>query len=314
MENTLSTCEKHEEYAECTLCPRNCKANRYSSHGFCNCGSEMLIARIAPHLWEEPFLSGQGIETPIRGSGTVFFCGCNLGCIYCQNFKISRPSPNSNFGKIYSPNRLADEFIRLQETGVHNINLVTAGHFLPSVAESIRLSRKRGLRIPTVYNSSGYEKVSSLRKLEGLIDIYLPDLKYFSKKSSADYSAAPDYPEIARAAIEEMYRQTGKPRFDSNGFMQSGTAIRHLILPGCDFDSTRIIAWIHENFGSDGVCLSIMNQYTPVNETTFPELSETLPRSAYIRVVEKAQTLGFKHLYTQEDGTASESFIPNFST
>ena len=149
--------------------------------------------------------------------------------------------------------------------------------------------------------------------MEGLIDIYLPDIKYFSSKYAADYSFAPDYPEVARAAVEEMHRQTGKPRFDSKGFMLSGTAVRHLILPGCDMDSAKIVRWVRERFGSDGVCLSLMNQYTPVVETEFPELSERLSRKAYLRVIETAQDLGFDYLYTQEEGTASESFIPDFS-
>lgn len=273
----------------------------------------MRVARIAPHFWEEPFLSGQGIEAPVRGSGTVFFCGCNLGCVYCQNISISRTDPKREIGKAYSPSELADRFLQLEETGVHNINLVTAGHFLPSVAEALTLARQRGLSVPTVYNSSSYEKPEAIAKLEGLIDIYLPDMKYFSLKSSRDYSGAPDYPEVARKAIEEMFRQTGEPQFDQNGFMKVGTVIRHLILPGCDRDSMKVVDWIYERFGKGGVCLSLMNQYTPLNETPFPELSETLPRSAYLRVVMKAQRYGFKHLYTQEDGTASESFIPDFS-
>ena len=273
----------------------------------------MRVSRIAPHPWEEPFLSGQGLEEPIRGSGTVFFCGCNLGCVYCQNYRISRrPSEQASPGRDVSPSELADEMLRLQSEGVHNINLVTATHFLPSVAESIIISRKRGLSIPTVYNTSGYEKVAALRMLDGLIDIYLPDLKYLSEKLAEDYSGAPDYPTVATEAIKEMYRQTGKPRFDSDGFMKSGTAVRHLILPGCDSDSRKTVRYLHEEYGSDGICLSLMNQYTPREGLPFPELTEKLPRSAYLRVVEEAQRLGFRYLYTQDEGTASESFIPDF--
>ena len=304
---------KGNVYSSCNLCPRECGANRYNGFGFCGSSAEMRVARIAPHLWAEPFLSGQGLEEPIRGSGTVFFCGCNLGCIYCQNYKISRPSANGiTLGTPYTVSELADQFLRLESEGVHNINLVTAGHYAPTVAEVIALARSRGLSIPTVYNTSSYEKVNTLKLLDGLIDIYLPDIKYFSQKMAFDYSHASDYPEIARVAVIEMQRQTGKPRFDKNGFMLSGTAIRHLILPGCDADSSGIVEWVHEKFGSDSVCLSLMNQYTPVVETPFPELSEILSRSAYLRVIEKAQRLGFEHLYTQADGTASESFIPEF--
>ena len=307
--------EKESIYARCTLCPRNCGVDRYKSIGVCGSGTVMRVARIAPHYWEEPFLSGQGLEEPTRGSGTVFFCGCNHGCIYCQNYKISRGKKGGaqHLGREYSPSLLADEFLHLEQLGVHNINLVTAAHFLPSAAETIALARLRGLSIPLVYNSSGYEKAEALRMLDGLIDIYLPDIKYFSPKYSSDYSFAPDYPDVVRAAVLEMYRQSGKPRFDDSGFMIAGTAIRHLILPGCDGDSVKIVDWVHDTFGSDGVCLSLMNQYTPVVETDYPELSERLPKKAYIRVIEKAQALGFDHLFTQEDGTASESFIPDFS-
>ena len=301
-------------YSECRLCPRNCGVDRGTKYGFCGSGTEMRVARIAPHYWEEPFLSGQGIEEPVLGSGTVFFCGCNLGCVYCQNYKISRGKKSgTELGKEYSASALADEFLRLEESGVHNINLVTSAHFLPSVANTVSIARARGLRIPIVYNSSGYEKAESVAMLDGLIDIYLPDIKYFSSKYAKDYSFAPDYPEVAREAVTEMYRQTGKPRFDENGFMLSGTAVRHLILPGCDGDSAKIVEWIGEKFGTDGVCLSLMNQYTPVVETEFPELSEILPKKAYLRVIERAQEIGFKYLFTQEDGTASESFIPDFS-
>lgn len=274
----------------------------------------MRVARIAPHYWEEPFLSGQGIEEPVLGSGTVFFCGCNLGCVYCQNYKISRGKRCvTELGREYSPSELADEFLRLEQLGVHNINLVTSAHFLPSVAETVSIARARGLIVPIVYNSSGYEKAEALHMLDGLIQIYLPDVKYFSEKYARDYSFAPDYPQLAREAVCEMYRQTGKPIFDEKGFMLSGTAVRHLILPGCDGDSVKILNWLSERFGTDGVCLSLMNQYTPVVETDFPELSERLPKNAYLRVIEKAQALGFSYLFTQEDGTASESFIPDFS-
>ena len=271
----------------------------------------MRVARIAPHYWEEPFLSGQGMEEPVRGSGTVFFCGCNLGCVYCQNYKISRG--DQNVGKEYSTSALADEFLRLEADGVHNINLVTSAHYLPSVIETVSIARKRGLSVPMVYNSSGYEKAESIAMLDGLIDVYLPDIKYFSSKYAKDYSFAPDYPQIVRDAVTEMYRQTGNPLFDGNGFMLSGTAVRHLILPGCDADSSKIVEWLSGEFGTDGVCLSLMNQYTPVVETEFVELSERLSQKAYLRVIERAQELGFKYLFTQEDGTASESFIPEFS-
>lgn len=299
------------EYSACRLCPFECGVDRVNGKlGRCRSSAEMRIARIAPHYWEEPCLSGQGIEDEIKGSGTVFFTGCALRCVYCQNQKISRPS--GEIGQIYTPEQLADEFLRLQDMGVHNINLVTASHFIPSVIKTLDISKTRGLNLPIVFNCGGYESVSSLKMLDGYVDIYLPDFKYYSYKNAENYSSAPNYREICLEAIKEMQRQTGRPIFSENGFMLKGTIIRHLILPGSDLDSRRIISLIHENFGGDGVGLSLMSQYTPVCETPYPELSETLPSSAYLRVVEHAQKLGFELLYTQDGGSASESFIPEF--
>lgn len=299
------------EYSACRLCPFECGVDRVNGKlGRCRSSAEMRIARIAPHYWEEPCLSGQGIEDEIKGSGTVFFTGCALRCVYCQNQKISRP--DGNIGQIYAPERLADEFLRLQDMGVHNINLVTASHFIPSVIKAIDIAKTRGLSLPIVFNCGGYESVSSLKMLDGYVDIYLPDFKYYSYKSAENYSSAPNYRDICLEAIKEMQRQTGRPIFSENGFMLKGTIIRHLILPGNDLDSRRIISLIHENFGGDGVGLSLMSQYTPVCETPYPELSETLPSSAYLRVVENAQKLGFEYLYTQDGESASESFIPEF--
>lgn len=306
----------NELYAECRICPRECGVDRTAESGYCGCGCDMRIARIAPHLWEEPFLSGIGLEETVKGSGAVFFCGCNLGCVYCQNHRISRipAHTRTSVGRIYTPSELADELLRLEQMGVHNIDLITAAHYLPSVAETIELARLRGLCVPVVYNTGGYEKVSSLKLLRGLVDIYLPDMKYISTVYSSDYSNASDYAEVAKAAIWEMYSQTGEPRFDESGFMLSGTAVRHLVLPGCDADSVRVVDWLYGEFGSDGVTLSIMDQYTPIPELAegFPELTEKLPRRAYLRVVEHAQALGFRYLYTQGDGAASESYIPDF--
>lgn len=299
------------DYQNCMLCPFECGVDRTNGKlGRCRSDAEMRIARIAPHFWEEPCLSGQGIEDPIKGSGTVFFTGCSLRCVYCQNQKISRPS--GDIGKTYSSQELADEFLRLQEMGVHNINLVTATHFIPSVINALDIAKALGLKIPVVYNCSGYEFLSSLKLLDGYVDVYLPDFKYFSDRSAERYSSVSNYRDVCLEAIREMYRQTGKPLFSDDGFMLKGTIIRHLILPGNDLDSRKIISLIHENFGSDGVGLSLMSQYTPVCETPFPELSETLPRAAYIRVVEHAQKLGFYLLYTQDGESASESFIPEF--
>lgn len=270
----------------------------------------MRIARIAPHYWEEPCLSGQGKEDPIKGSGTVFFVGCSLRCIFCQNSKISRGG--DDIGKVYSAEELADKLLRLEESGVHNINLVTATHYAPSVVRAVELARGLGLTLPIVYNCSGYEAPETLDMLNGIIDIYMPDLKYLSSRLSELYSKAPDYPEVCKTAVRIMQSQTGRPVFDENGFMTRGTLVRHLVLPGSDLDSRRIVSYLHETYGSDGIALSLMSQYTPVRELPFPELNEKLPKSAYLRVVGHAQALGFKYLYTQDGESADESFIPEF--
>ena len=298
-------------YSACRLCPFECGADRRNGvFGRCGCDATMRIARIAPHYWEEPCLSGQGIETPVMGSGTVFFVGCSLGCVFCQNSKIS--NRGSTLGRAYNEIELADEFLKLEESGVHNVNLVTASHFAPSVANAIRIARSRGLTIPTVYNCSGYENIGSLKLLSGLIDVYMPDFKFFSPTLSRDYARCADYREVAEAAIREMQRQTGSPVFSDKGFMLKGTLVRHLVLPGSDIDSRKIISLLHGEYGADGIALSVMSQYTPIFSLPFPELTEKLSPAAYLRVVEHAQKLGFKHLYTQSNESADESFIPEF--
>ncbi len=297
-------------YSKCRLCPFECGVDRRRTVGRCGQGAEMRVALAYPHLWEEPCLSGQGLEEPIKGSGTVFFVGCSLGCVYCQNARISRKS--STAGEVFTDERLADEFLRLQSLGVHNVNLVTAAHFAPSVVKSIEIARKHGLTLPIVYNSSGYESEETLSILDGYIDIYMPDFKYFSEGLASLYSGAPNYPSVCRRAINTMYGQCGEPRFDEKGFMLSGVIVRHLILPGSDADSRKILSVLHEDFGETGVVLSLMNQYTPMPDMPYPELSERLPEGAYLRVLERAEKLGFKYLYTQSGEAASESFIPDF--
>ncbi|MBR2474903.1 MAG: radical SAM protein [Clostridia bacterium] len=298
-------------YSPCALCPFECGVDRLGGVlGRCGCDGNMRVARIAPHYWEEPCLSGQGIESDVKGSGTVFFVGCSLGCVFCQNRRISERG--SSLGKVYTESELADEFLRLEALGVHNVNLVTASHFAPSVAKAISIARARGLTIPTVYNCSGYERLETLKMLCGLIDVYMPDFKFYSSLLSTQYAKAPDYNDVCENAIREMQRQTGKPVFNADGFMTSGTLVRHLVLPGSDADSRRIISLLRENFGTDGIALSIMSQYTPQPDIPFPELAEKLSPAAYLRVVERAQELGFKYLYTQSGESADESFIPEF--
>lgn len=298
-------------YKKCTVCPFECKVDRTSGKtGRCHSSDIMRVARIAPHYWEEPCLSGQCLEEPVMGSGTVFFVGCNLGCVFCQNGKISKKG--SDLGTEYSPDSLAREFLKLQKCGVHNINLVTATHFAPSVAESLRIAKEYGLTVPVVYNCGGYESVSTLKSLEGLIDIYMPDFKFFSEHLSEQYASVKDYKDVCENAIGEMQRQTGAPVFDEKGFMLSGTLVRHLVLPGSDMDSKKIISYLHRRFGSDGIALSLMSQYTPQDGVEFEELREKLSFSAYLRVVRHAQKLGFDILYTQNGESADESFIPDF--
>lgn len=272
--------------------------------------SIMRIARIAPHYWEEPCLSGQGIETPVKGSGAVFFVGCSLGCVFCQNSAIS--VKGSTLGTVYDEHSLAVEMLCLQELGVHNINLVTASHFAPTVIKAIEIARYQGLCIPTVYNCSGYESLDTLKALDGYIDIYMPDFKFFSSRLSSEYAKCSNYRDITTKAIREMYRQTGKPVFDGNGFLKKGVIVRQLVLPGSDLDARKITSALYAEYGNDGIILSLMNQYTPKSTLPFSELTEKLPLAAYLRTVENAQRLGFKYLYTQSGESADESFIPEF--
>ena len=263
----------------------------------------LRIARAAPHFWEEPCLSGT------EGSGTVFFSGCNLRCVYCQNHNIS-------FGKAglsVSPDRLAEIFLELQAKGVNNINLVTGAPFLPHIVYAINKSRKSGLVIPIVYNSSGYESLEALQQLDGLVDIYLPDLKYDNPDYAARYSAAPDYPKQAWAAVREMVRQCGEPRFNSRGIMQKGVIVRHLMLPGRMADTKEILRDLYEAFG-DTIYISLMNQYTVLHEqvSAFPELCRTITSEEYEEAVSFAQWIGIRNGFLQEGGTAKESFIPAF--
>lgn len=290
--------------ADCTLCPRECHADRLAgSAGFCGQTAGMTAARAALHYWEEPCISGTG------GSGAVFFSGCSLQCIFCQNHNIAL----GRAGKQITPERLSEIFLRLQEQGAANINLVTAGHFIPQICRTLELSRTAGLSIPVVYNTGSYEKVSSLRLLEGLVDIYLPDLKYYSPELSAAYSNAPDYFSRAGAAIREMLRQVGPPVLgDASGLMKRGVIVRHLVLPGQTRDSKKILRYLHDTFGND-IYVSIMNQYTPLEQVrNIPSLNRPVTEAEYARVLNFAEKIGISQGFRQEGGTALESFIPEF--
>lgn len=299
----------NELMADCTLCPRMCHAHRTAGNmGFCGQGAEVTAARAALHFWEEPCICGS------RGSGAVFFSGCNLQCVFCQNHDIAL----GKSGRPLTLERLSRIFLELQDKGAVNINLVTAGHFLPQVCLALSMAKKEGLSIPVVYNSSGYEEVSSLRMLEGLVDIYLPDLKYHSPKISALYSHAPDYFEKATAAITEMFRQTGRPVLSSeSGLMEKGVIVRHLLLPDCAGDSKRVLRYLHDTYGND-IYVSILNQYTPLAhlgqmpEFAHSPLSRPVTDEEYARVLDFADRIGIEKGYIQEGGTAAESFIPAF--
>lgn len=290
--------------SHCTLCPRNCRVNRaIGEKGFCGQTAEITAARAALHFWEEPCISGT------CGSGAVFFSGCNLQCIFCQNHSIAL----GKSGRIISPERLSEIFLELQDKGAANINLVTGSHFIPQIAFSLEMAKTKGLTLPIVYNTGSYEKTSSLKLLEGLVDIYLPDLKYFSHELSLKYSHAEDYFEIASSAIAEMFRQVGVPVLDSQtGLMKRGMIVRHLLLPGQTADSKHILRYLHDTYGND-VYVSIMNQYTPLNHVeAVPELNRTITDREYEKVLVFADKIGIEKGFMQEGGTAKESFIPNF--
>lgn len=283
----------------CTLCPRNCGVERTaeSGAGVCRMGTQPKIARAALHMWEEPCISGT------RGSGAVFFSGCGLRCVFCQNEAISQQGE----GKIVTPARLAEIFRELEAQGAHNINLVTAAHFVPAVLEALSLYRPN---IPIVYNSSGYESIETLRMLSGVVDIYLPDYKYIDPNMAAMLSGARDYPEVAFAAIAEMIRQTGAPVYDENGMMQRGTLIRHLVLPGLTGDSMKILTHIRDEF--PGIPVSLMGQYTPCGRAlSMPGMNRKIKKKEYARVLAHMEAIGLDG-YRQELGSADGAFIPSF--
>lgn len=293
------------DMADCALCPRECHVDRTSGHtGFCGQSKKVTAARAALHFWEEPCLSGT------NGSGAVFFSGCNLGCVYCQNHTIAK----GQTGKEITLERLSEIFLELQDQGAHNINLVTPTHFVPQIISSLQTAKDNGLTLPVVYNTSGYEKVETLKRLEGLIDIYLPDLKYYDAAISARFSGAPDYFVKASAAIEEMFRQTGRPVFadGEDSLMQKGVIVRHLLLPGCEADSRCLIHYLYQTYRND-IYVSIMNQYTPMPQVSkIPSLNRRISTEEYERIVDYAIQLGIENGFIQEGETASESFIPSF--
>ncbi len=285
---------------KCSICPRECMAERKTESGVCGVGEGFRVARAAPHFWEEPCISGK------NGSGTVFFSGCNLGCVYCQNYEVSHGA----FGKEVSEKELMKIFDSLVEKGVHNINLVTPTHYASMLARTLK---EYNSPVPIVYNSSGYEKAETLKMLEGLVNIYLPDVKYFDPAPALKYSGAQDYFEFASAAVLEMFRQVGTLKTDENGIAQSGIIIRHMVLPGNISQAVKVFSWVRENLPSE-TYISVMRQYTPFGKAKeMPPINRKLSPREYAIVKEKILSLGFENCFFQGKDSSTEEFIPNFN-
>lgn len=284
----------------CNICPRNCSAQRTETkgNGYCCCGTKARIARVAPHFGEEPCISGT------KGSGAVFFSGCNLKCVFCQNYEISA----LNRGRFVTSGELAGHYKSLEDMGVHNINLVNCCHYLPSVLDSFNIYRPK---IPIVYNSSGYEKTESLKMLDGIVDVYLPDFKYSDNSLALEYSSAGNYRETALSAISVMVRQTGRPQFDENGMILKGVIVRHLILPNHTANSIDVLKILSENFG-DSILVSLMGQYIPWGRAKeYPKLSRKVTKREYDKVADCMFSLDLDG-YMQELSSADDSYIPKW--
>ena len=292
-----------ESIKNCILCPRECRINREDGkRGYCGMDSRIYAARAALHMWEEPCISGE------KGSGAVFFSGCGLRCIFCQNREIAI----GKSGKEISVEKLGEIFLNLEKQGAANINLVTGAHYVPQIIEALEIAKGKGLSVPIIYNSSGYEKVETLKLLEGYVNVYLPDFKYMEVSLAEDFSNAPDYLERAKAAIEEMVRQTGNCVFNEDGYIEKGTIVRHLILPGHTVNSKKVLEYLHSTYGNE-IFISIMNQYTPVYEQKkYTELNRKVTEREYKKVLDYALEIGLENGFWQTGDTAKESFIPAF--
>lgn len=287
---------------QCNLCPRNCNTDRSINYGYCKVSDEIQIARAALHHWEEPCISGT------NGSGTIFFCGCSLGCVFCQNHEISRGLS----GKTVSVQRLSEMFLELANSGAHNINLVTPTHYTDKIIQAIDLVKGK-INIPFVWNTSGYEKIETINKLAGYIDIYLTDIKYFNPEISKKYSLASNYFDYAISSLTKMINQTSSPKFDDSGIMQSGVIVRHLVLPSLRHDSIAILHELANRFDKSDFILSIMSQYTPNDNTAdFPEINRRITSFEYNSVIDEALRLGFDTALMQERTSADSSYTPPF--
>ena len=287
----------------CNLCPRNCFVDRLNGNiGYCMAKDKITIAKYYLHQWEEPCISGK------NGSGTIFFTYCNLRCSFCQNYKISE----LNYGKEISVERFSEICIELQDRGATNINLVTPTHFVPLIIDGIKLAKSKGLSIPIVYNSSGYENVSTIKMLDGIVDVYLPDFKYFNDEYANKYSKCKNYFKYASKAIEEMVKQRNECIFDDNGNIISGVIVRHLLIPNMEDDSKKLLEYLYKQY-EDKIFISIMNQYTPVRKCEYDELNKKISNEVYDEVINYAWDIGIRNAFVQEEGTQSESFIPDFN-
>lgn len=290
-------------FKSCELCPRRCNVDRKKFFGFCGAGEKIRIALVSLHKWEEPCLVGE------KGAGTIFFSHCNLKCVFCQNFKIS----HEGFGKEIEVERLAEIFLEQQERGAANIELITPTHYVPQICSAIDSAKKFGLKIPVVYNSNAYENLETLDLLKNRVDIFLPDLKYFSDELAKNYSNAPNYFETATAAIKKMFELVGEIKFNSSGLMTRGVIVRHLILPNERHDSIKITDWLYKTFG-DKIFISLMNQYTPIfRAKDYKKISRRLTTFEYNSVVNHAADIGIKNCFVQTGQAAGENFIPNFN-
>lgn len=291
------------KYENCLLCPRKCGINRRTGQtGVCGVSSEIKVARAALHYWEEPCISGK------RGSGAVFFSGCSLHCVFCQNREIS----DGKAGKVISKERLSDIFIELADKGANNINLVTPGQYIPDIVWAVNDAKSRGMKLPIIYNTSGYENVTELKLLEGIVDVYLPDFKYMDSTLSARYSRAKDYPSVAKQALSEMVRQQPDVVIDdATGLIQKGVIVRQLLLPGHVNDAKAVLKYLYDTY-HDHVYISMMSQFTPIALKDYPEINRTVTRREYERLIDYALKIGITNAFIQEGDVAKDSFIPAF--
>lgn len=291
------------KYENCLLCPRKCGINRSTGQtGVCGVSSEIKVARAALHYWEEPCISGK------RGSGAVFFSGCSLHCVFCQNREIS----DGKEGKVISKERLSDIFMELADKGANNINLVTPGQYIPDIVWAVNDAKSRGMKLPIIYNTSGYENVTELKLLEGIVDVYLPDFKYMDSTLSAMYSRAKDYPSVTKQALSEMVRQQPDVVIDdATGLIQKGVIVRQLLLPGHVNDAKAVLKYLYDTY-HDHVYISMMSQFTPIALKDYPEINRTVTRREYERLVDYALEIGITNAFIQEGDVAKDSFIPAF--